>query len=171
MSMLIGTFQNHMTFEEYTLSESIKPKQTNYGTNPPEFNNKQISKFSNDIISTCFASDNRLYFVQLSVDTGEIGFAKLSKIPKTFEELSTVVFDVEPTKNSFALGIFGEAFYVFLELIKVSDIDSVYFDSANPELGKVYGLTSKNKFFNKTLNQLGWSDLELKDDKFITSKI
>jgi hypothetical protein len=167
--MIVGSFQKPMTFEEYMLSESIAPTKTDYGCNPPDFNDTFIN-INNNLAICCYVYNNILYYVQHQIATGEIGFGKSSIIPKTYEELYELRFDVKPMKTSDGLGVFNRTFYVFLEILKKSNTQKVFFKSANPDLENVYKLLKLNKYFNRILNDLGFSDISQEENIYVIRK-
>jgi hypothetical protein len=166
MSLLVGTFGKPLTFEQWLLTEAIEPVLVEYGSNAPLFNNKEISLLPSDIKSTCFLVRNLLYMVQLD-SHGEIAFGVSEIIPETNEELYTLNFSDKIVKSiqSNGLNIFNKVFYVLLELLKNTK-DSIFFQSANVDLEHFYTKLLGNKFFNKRLNDIGYSDMFLDEGKF-----
>lgn len=167
--MIIGSLKSNSTFSDWLLSESVQPKEVSFGFNFPDFNDSEI-KESQGVLASCFIIDKRIYFVQLSKETNEIGFAT-GKVPKTYNEFSDMIFDAKPVKNSNGLEVFGKVFFVLLKLIKNSKVNNFYFTADSNELERIYKALTKNKFFNAELNKLGFSSLEYKNHKFISYKV
>ena len=171
MSMLIGTFKTHLTFGEYLLSEGISPLSTAYGDNPPLFNNRNITQLQRNLRGSFFTNDSLLYFVQHDTSTGEIGFAKVSEIPNTTEDLLNMSFDVKPVGSSDGLKVLNKSFYVFLEILKITKSNYIFFNPASVELNRIYKQLAKNKFFNRELNKHGFGDLTFANGVYTTSRL
>ena len=169
MSLLLGTFGKPLTFEQWLLTEAVEPIRVDYGSNAPEFNDKVIQLMHKGIKSTCFIVIDSLYIVQLDIK-GEIAFG-VGFIPKTNEELYSIPFSDKIVKsvNTNGLNIFNKVFYVLLEMLKGNSSD-VYFQSANEDLEHFYNKLLGNKFFNRRLNTIGYSDMFLEDGLYKIKK-
>lgn len=151
-----------MTFEEYLLGESVEPVETKYGTNPPDFDNARFSKFGSNVQGTMFNYGDYSYFVQHNLETGEIGFGKTDKITSE-DELMSATFDTNSVGNSDGLGVFNRSFYVLVKLLESSHKKDIFFSGASTKLDKMCSILAKSKFFNKIINDIGYSNLYVKD--------
>lgn len=154
MSMPFFVNNDILTFREYLLSESIKPKSTNYGTDiDNNFSNKEWTDFE---YGYTFSKINDKYYCillkQQSDDMAEIAFATSDKSTNNPREYSVSRHD---THN--ILSVFSQLLYIFLEGIKIyPSIKYIIFESANPALGKAYDKMVKNKWLLETLKEQGF---------------
>ena len=157
MSLLVGRIDSFLTFNDWLLTEAIKPLKVEYGSNPPLFNDSKIIKYLGDINGTCFISDGLLYTVQYS-KYGEIAFGVNSKIPKDIAEFSRIKFSDNKIASKSALYVFNKVFYVLIEVLKEQKRD-VFFSPANSTLDNIYSTMIRNRFFNDELNKIGYSNI------------
>ena len=163
MSLLVGSYREFMTFEQWLLSEAVEPVKVEYGSNPPEFNDRVIARLPNNVNSTCFVYNDSLYAIQLN-DLGEVAFGVNFYVPNSEEELRNITFSDKIVKSVYSNGlkVFNQVFYVLLEMLSKDNRD-VYFQSANEDLEHFYNKLLGNKFFNRRLNTIGYSDMFLED--------
>ena len=162
--ILVGRIDRFNTFSEWLMSESIKPLEVDFGSNPPLFNNKKMLNYLGGISGTCFVSDNLLYAVQFS-ENGEVAFGVCNKIPKDLKELGMLKFSDNRIVTKSALKVLNKVFYVLIELLKSIKKD-VYFSAANEGLSNIYRAMLRNKFFNIELNKIGYCDIIFEDNVF-----
>lgn len=171
MSLLVGSAMSHITFEQYLLTEAIEPIHTEYGSNPPEFNNKHTVKLiGGNIWGTCFIFDNKLYMIQIDKNSGEIAFGVVNTIPRDTDEFNSMTFSDDKVLTRSALKVFNKIFYVLLEVLKHEDIN-LFFSAANKDLDNFYSKLVKNKFFNERLNTVGYDNMYLSNNKYILNKV
>lgn len=173
--IIIGkrTNQGFLTFNEWLLTESIKPKYTLFGTNTDKYDNNNILKIQYDgktTYETYFIADNKLYTIQYNgVNTNlvSIGFGVSKDIPKTQEELDNVKLSHNKVVSISALDIFNKVFYIVTKTIFNLKKD-IYFEAASDDLKNIYNKLIDNKYFNDELNKLGYSNLIKYKNKYIS---
>lgn len=148
MSMLFEHENKLMFFKEFILTEAIKPKETEFGTDGK--NRKFLS--SDRIVYTFFKDDKNSYLVAIDKDNGEVAFSsKEGEI-----SLNSSDYDVSRKDTHNATKVFNKVFYIILIMIKKYDLDLISFDAANPALGNVYSVMVKNKKFQEELEKVGY---------------
>ena len=154
MSMFFFIENDILTFREYLLSESIKPKSTNYGTDiDNNFTNKEWTGFE---FGYTFSKINDKYYCillkQQSDDIAEIAFATSDQASD-----NPMDYDVSRKDTQNILSVFSQLLYIFLEGIKIhTNIKYITFEAANPALGKAYDKIIKNKWLLESLKELGF---------------
>lgn len=144
-----GTF---ISFSEYLLSESIKPKEIDFGTNYDSYNNKAIVQM-NKLMLTSFKFNNKLYTVIIDKNNS-VGF-HWSEIPEN--EISYYdIIGIDSSgdlvqRGTSAIKTFSYVFYIIIQMIKKFKIDEIKFDAAHKALGNVYDNIVKNKYFLEEL--------------------
>lgn len=148
MSMLFEHKNKLMFFKEFILTEAIKPKETDFGTDGK--NRKFLS--SDKIVYTFFKDDKNSYLVAIDKVNGEVAFSsKEGEI-----SLNSSDYDVSRKDTHNATKVFNKVFYIILIMIKKYDLDLISFDAANPALGNVYSVMVKNKKFQEELEKVGY---------------
>lgn len=150
-----------LTFEEWLLSESVKPKETLYGNNVG-FDNNKISKIG-PFYETFFL-DTFLYHV--AIENNIVGFGVSVDIPTTEEELDNLTFSDQRIVTKSALNVFNKVFFVILKLLEEAKLKEVNFVAANSDLKKIYDALLANRYFNEELNKIGYSNLIYEDNKY-----
>ncbi len=174
MSLLVGSvsefFKNGFirTFDQWLLIEAIKPIQTSYGSNPPNFDNKQIVS-STQSIGTFFIYSNNMYMVQIH-ENGEIAFGGNKRIPNSLEELIDMQITDDRLLSISGTAVFGRVFYVLLEVLKHSNNVNLYFRTTNDNLTKLYNTLTKNKNFLNELSKVGYSMSKI-DNQYVLTKL
>lgn len=147
-----------MSYSEYILSEAIKPKPINYGT---DFNNSKWKNVGLGFKLTHFKTNEYIYTYIFR--DGFVGFfaSDLDKEEEILSENSitnifknTKLFRRKDTSKF--ISVFNYFFYVTLEAIKKFDSDKIMFDGADKALGNLYSSMSRNKFFLKELEKIGF---------------
>jgi len=142
---------NLVSFSEFCLSESIRPKPTQYGTDENASNGNIERKFG--IYYTFIKTEDAYWSVSIRLD-GEVAFSRrddYSPDPMDYSD------DRRSTRS--ALQVFNHVFYVLLEMfdkIKVNTMTVITFEGANPALGKVYDRLVKNKWFLASMEEKGF---------------
>lgn len=148
MSMLFEHENKLMFFKEFILTEAIKPKETDFGTDGK--NRKFLS--SDKIVYTFIKDDKNSYLVAIDKVNGEVAFSsKEGEI-----SLNSSDYDVSRKDTHNATKVFNKVFYIILIMIKKYDLDLISFDAANPALGNVYSVMVKNKKFQEELEKVGY---------------
>lgn len=148
MSMLFEHKNKLMFFKEFILTEAIKPKETDFGTDGK--NRKFLS--SDKIVYTFFKDDKNSYLVAIDKVNGEVAFSsKEGEI-----SLNSSDYDVSRKDTHNATKVFNKVFYIILIMVKKYDLDLISFDAANPALGNVYSVMIKNKKFQEELEKVGY---------------
>jgi penicillin V acylase-like amidase (Ntn superfamily) len=149
--MFIEHNGNIMSFGSYmSLQEAIKPVKTQYGTNI-DCSDKKLKSMTNGVKYT-FIKTQKLYVCVLIDGSGEVGFGT----NENFSENPADYTDSKKNVSSNALKVFGNVFYVLLEMIKKGNYSEIKFNSADAALGRVYDMMVKNKFFLKELEKTGY---------------
>jgi hypothetical protein len=143
-----------------SLSESIKPKETDYGT---DGKNKEWSHSIPNHLFTLFShkSDHHV-LVTLHKKTGEFAFA----IHRG--KFSTDVvnhYNNERQNSDDAFTVFGKALHVGLEGMKKHNLKQVYVRGADPKLKEAYSAFVKNKFLQKHMANNGYGYSHSEDDR------
>lgn len=160
MSMIIEHNGSMMSFREYCLSEAIKPKETQYGTNKETDNVLTISQYGYTF--SFFSEDDHYYAVGVRDKDGEIVFGTSLEFS---DKLHTYTDDRIQTRN--ALAVFSKVMYLAIEISKDKNIPYMRFDAANPALGKVYGRMIKNKIFLDSVEKAGYKYEGTVDGEYI----
>jgi hypothetical protein len=160
-----------VSFSEWILSESVKPKQIDYGLNFKECNNKEIKNIQNMYL-TAF-NFNAIHIVGL-IDN-EVTFAPLEDYPndifsKDVLQMVEYMSDTKGNRNKSSLKVFNYVFYVLLEIIKTSKTEIFYFSSAHDKLSNLYSKIVQNKYFLGYLASEGFSFIEGTEGKFLFKK-
>jgi hypothetical protein len=147
--------ENEQVFlcSEYMLSESIKPKQIDYGT---DFENKQWRQLDHNFYVTFFKTTN--WYVVFYRE-GFVGFGYIEKSPDEFTSIQQI-FDHNPFKQTNfyqATHIFNYAFYILIQIIKKFNPPSIYFDASASHLVGVYEAMVKNKTFLQHIQKNGYA--------------
>lgn len=149
------------SFNDFLLSEAIKPREVLYGLNSPEFNNKMIYN-KNGLFVTCFGHPkDKEETVLVAVLNGECSFGTF----KTFGELGNhnvldyieILSDKKKNNGSPGLKIFNNVFYVLLEIINKHNLNDFWFNAANRDLSVVYSMVVKNKYFLQEMSDFSYS--------------
>jgi len=144
-----------MTFNEFCLSEAIKPKKINFGLNDDA--NDQRTKLQGLFI-TFFKLNGLTYSVNMIQDGSsneyEIGFATSKLQINLIDNLHS--FSMRRMGGGGAAEVFSCVFYIFLLMIKKHQIEIIKFNPADNVLGKFYSILIKNVFFLKSLQDAGF---------------
>jgi hypothetical protein len=150
--------ESEISIEEFLikkrLTESFDIKQTEYGTNFPDFDNKRFNaygstyfNYSSKIIEVIITSSDKSNEIIFKFFTGD-------KV-KNKEDLDTTS---EPIYGNNALAFFNRAIYILFDYLKNNEnINSVIFEGDNKKLQKVYKTMTKNRIVLSKFNNLGWS--------------
>jgi len=152
-----------MFFREYILSEAIKPKETDFGTDG--INKKFIS--TDRIVYTFFKDNENSYLVAIDKLNGEVAFSsKEGDIT-----LNSHDYNVSRKDTHNATRVFNKVFYIILFIAKKYDLDLISFDAANPALGNVYSIMVKNKKFLSELENHGYKYYAQIDNSYYFEKV
>lgn len=170
--MLVNDEGVVMLFRDYILSESIRPRYTEYGT---DLKNRQWNHH-NEGYFTFYEGEQYIYCVMIT-DKGNVGFFTSNKdVDVSNIKLPRSVFDsgftFEKRTTERYLKTFNRSFYVILEGVNKFKIDEVKFSGADINLSITYESLVKNKFFLDVMRQEGfeYKGFILGDHTFIRSK-
>lgn len=149
-----------MSLDSFLLSESIKPKVVEYGTNE-KFNNSKIFRINN-VIGTSFTYNSKIYTVTFDTNENEFGlyFVYLKDVDfNNFDYFNTILDEVDQVVNnpSNAAKIFGFVFHIMLEIIEKYNLKMIKFNGANNRLDKFYATLMQNKLFVDEFTKLGFN--------------
>jgi len=178
MKNLFEYFGKILTFEEYILSEAVKPKETSYGTNydygTPLLNDMNISDdmFGDLVVSTGFISKGMIYIVSI-LKTGEIAFISEEVNNSKGSYSNDSIFSSDNTKNKslHALEVFSKVLYVIIKLLKEYPKDKVFFKAGtNAKLDRIYHSIVKNKVFTESISATGFKLIKTEGPDIIFKK-
>lgn len=167
----MSTFIQHegvlMPLREY-LKEAFELKTIDYGNNVPDFNNRYVSVNVAEQQAWTFAKLRDDIYILLALHKQsngewEFGFGS-SKSPSTdFDD-----YTEERLNKNVALRMFNGILYVLVEMMKERDInvETIFFDPADPKLGYLYSKIVKNKSFIKILKDNGFESVTGNEFKF-----
>lgn len=160
MSAVIYYDSKFISLNNFLLSESIKPKAVQYGTNS-DFNNSKMFRVNN-VIGTSFKYIDKIYTVTFDTSTNEFGFyfVLLKDIDfENFDYFVSIFNEVDQIVNnpSNAAKIFGSVFHIILQIVEKYNLKMVKFDGANKRLDKFYETIMKNKLFVEEFTKLGFT--------------
>ncbi|MDD2505283.1 MAG: hypothetical protein PHF21_03295 [Bacilli bacterium] len=166
-----------LSFKEFILSESIVPKQTKFGTNYPYFDNNEIYSFKG-INSTWCVIDKSLYWIWID-NTNEVSFMKCKTpvldntdfILKQIYKIPTEYFMGTAEASYNAMNLFGNIFFVILQLADILQINSISFKGFSNNLDKFYSILVQNKLFASKVKEYNWQYSGIEDEKYIFIKI
>ena len=119
MSSFIWENGNFVSFRDYLLSESIKPKEIKFGTNFNRYDNGKIENINGTIL-TSFKFNEKLYTVIMD-SNNSVGF-HWSELPvKELDYFDIIIQDSSKNKilnGTSALKAFSYVFYVILVILK-----------------------------------------------------
>ena len=149
------------SFKEFILSESITPKQTNYGSPPSDFRDRTYVS-NNGLIYTFFKSNGSVYIVVLNRrNNNEITFTKVENVD-TLDLVTNVTNDFNQYR------IFGKVMYIVLMMLTQMNLGYVTFKGLTKKHEKIYNLLLANKNFLKTLGNFGYGAMiEKKSDGLV----
>ena len=159
LSSVIYYNDNFMSLDSFLLSESIKPKIIEYGTNE-KFNNSKIFRINN-VIGTSFKYNDKIYTITFDTNENEFGFyfVLLKDVDFTnFDYFNTILDEVDQVVNnpSNAAKIFGFVFHIILEIIEKYNLKMIKFNGANNKLDKFYTKLMQNKLFIDEFTKLNF---------------
>ena len=148
-----------MTFSEYLISESVKPKFTEFGT---DLKNEKWKKLNDNFFVTCFKIHKTLYMAVYRL--GYIGFY-VAREPEEFNNLKNITnyddfvedYHFDRTSTHGAIIVFNNFFYVINKAILGFKPHVIRFDGNDKDLGGLYETMVKNRFFTKQVNELGYT--------------
>lgn len=155
-----------LNFEEFCLSESIRPMSIDFGT---DLKNKEWNVSQNEEVCWTFFKFQK-YFYCVMIDGFQVGFATSEffdeRILKKLNKV-TELFDFEERKTSSAASVFSFVFFVALQGIEEYNIPRFWFSAQNPSLGTVYSkMIGKNKYFMNAIENAGFEYTGEKEGKF-----
>jgi hypothetical protein len=159
------------SFKNFLLSESIKPKEVDFGINDLLNDRKWITTHSNeDSLQYTFLQINSVYYMVMIQSDGEVMFGASDQLDiyniYDIDYLGKVFTDDRRyTKKT--LTVFGNIIYVLLEGLKYSSLHTIKFNAANAALSSAYNFMMKNKFLIDVLKENGWKYIGLIDDEYI----
>jgi hypothetical protein len=160
MSMFLIENEEIITFTDYIISESVRPKEITYGTNK-ETDNGEFGSKTNYYYT--FFNKNEKYYMVVIDKKGNFGFGVNEK------EFSDDIEDYDDSRKQTrnALTVFSHIVYVLLEFANKSKIKHLKFSAADPALGNVYSRMVKNKQLLNDIEQAGYRYFGLIDDNYI----
>jgi len=154
MSHILTTENEIVSFSEFLLSESIKPKSIEYGSNP-SMDDGSFSHYYPSHISTFFKTTSGYFCVFLSKKDSVVGFGYSEK-PST-DMLDYNFIEQSRISTSGALSVFSYVVFIILEMVSKFKLSEFRFEGANKKLDKVYDRLPNNKYFMKAINDSGFS--------------
>jgi len=127
------------------VNESIGISKTDYGTNLPNLDNKNIIKQGSYISG--FVDNDINYSVHIGVE-GDVTFGVFENDLKQISNTRT------KSKNVFTL--FGKILYVALEILKRYPKDEISFDGSDSRLSRLYSRMVKNPSLLKEIEKHGY---------------
>jgi hypothetical protein len=165
MSSVISINGKIVTFSEYLLSESIRPKNISYGLNKDTNDSKIYNK--GGITGTLFLHPKSEYGILVAIVNKEAVFGIYDKdLHSNFNDIIEVLSDRNERGTAPGLKICSHVFYVILELLKITKDTELFFDASNRDLGRVYDYLVKNKYFIEELDKIGFTYKEDSKYKF-----
>ena len=158
MSAVIYYNDNFMSLDSFLLSESIKPKIIEYGTNS-KFDNSKIFRV-NDVIGTSLNYNDKIYTITFDTTENEFGFyfVLLKDVDfANFDYFSTILDEVDQVVNNptNAAKIFGFVFHIILEIIEKYNLKMIKFKAQHSKLDYFYAKLMQNKLFIEEFTKLG----------------
>lgn len=147
--MIIFENNNILSFSEYCLSESIKPREISFGINE-DMNDLDIAQDHNAAY-TFFKFDDLFYCVTFLKKSMTVGFGVSEK-----HSLTPSDYVSDRTQTRRALMVFNHVLFVLFLMIGVFSPIFVKFESANPALGKVYDRMVDNQFVLNYIENNGY---------------
>ena len=149
-----------ISFTDYIISESIRPKEVSYGVNE-ETNDGEFKKGKN-FYYTLFSKNEKYYMVAIDYK-GNVGFGVNEK------EFSDNIKDYDDSRKQTrnALTVFSHIVYVLLEFANVSKIKHIKFSAADPALGNVYSRMIKNKQLMNDIEEGGYKYFGFLDNNYV----
>lgn len=167
MSSFIWENGNFVSFRDYLLSESIKPKEIKFGTNFNRYDNGKIENINGTILIS-FKFNEKLYTVIMD-SNNSVGF-HWSELPvKELDYFDIIIQDSSKNvilNGASALKTFSYIFYIIIYVLKKYNKKEVLFNAAHPALGRVYDNMVKNKFFLNELEKAGYEYLGNFDNSY-----
>lgn len=154
-----------MSFKDFCLSESVLPKEVQYGANFPDFNDKKTYVPSKGMTSCWFVHGTALYWIWIEDKTGDVSFMKCSTpfLKDNEHIIKQIYLDYKEyvmgnQKGSYnAINIFSEIFYVVIKLAEMNNNNTIGFMGYDTALDNFYKLLVKNKALLNKLRTLGWT--------------
>lgn len=160
MSMFFVDNDEFISFRDFCLCESIKPKAVLYGTNATLDNLRWIEVSSQDTngIYTFIQVDQFYYLILLQTD-GEVMFGASDSLDfgliDDITYISKTFTDTRRDTNK-VLRVFGNIIYIILQATKELNVEFIKFYAANEALSKAYIVMFKNKHLLDSLKEYGW---------------
>lgn len=154
----------YLSFEEFCLSESLRPMSIDYGTDL-----KNELWHINGSIYWTFIKYNEYYYC-IVIDDGQIGFAAGEFFDGSlYDDFNNVVryFDFEERKTSSAVKVFAYIFYVILQGTQKYNLNKFWFSAQHPALGNVYQrMVDKNPYFMDSVKKAGFEYMGQNNGKY-----
>lgn len=168
MSFLIIT-EDHkmMSLNDFLLSESIRPKEIKFGTNPETDNLK--FKTIDTFTGTFFTALQAWFAVVINSKNGDVMFG----ISEQFSDKFSAYTDekIRSLNSSQVPRIFSFVFFIVIQLLKKEEnqLKEIRF-SGTPVTGNLYKRLVRNKAFLEELENIGFSYRGFVDDYYIFIK-
>ncbi len=160
MSMFIVENNEIISFTDYIISESVRPKEIDYGVNE-ETNDKQFKKGKN-FYYTVFSKNGKYYMVAIDYK-GNFGFG----VNENGYSDNVEDYDDSRKQTKNVLTVFSNIVYVIFEFAKMSKIKAIKFSAADPALGNVYNRMIKNKQLISDIEEAGYKYFGFLDDNHV----
>lgn len=160
--MLFTEDNKILTYNQYVLSEAIKPKVTDYGTDGM---NGYFSLSDNNLY-TFFIHKDKSYLFVIDKVNGEVGFS--SKEGNISLNPSDYSLDSKNIHN--AISVFNKVLYLITIAVKKHNLVTIMFEPANEYLGNFHKKLVNNDNFLKVLSDLGFVYHNDIKDKFIFTR-
>lgn len=149
MALIYTEDKKFIPFHEFLgLTESIAPRETDYGT---DFKNKKWDK-AEDQNLTFFSHKSTFQVVVVLNKNGILSFASYHGEPST--DLDN--YNLRRSNIDDALKVFNKVIFVALEGAKSLHISEIKFNGQDAALDKTYTLIANNKMFQDKLKPYGF---------------
>jgi len=162
-------------FNEFILSESIRPKKVSYGVNSIINDEKILYLKALNHYITFMKYKDELYLVALDKNN-EFSFGALKNNRYTTEDgidIEAIINDISDNPKNIgapAIKVFSGILYIMLEMVKKYKLNHFFFSSANDKLSPVYDKLIKNKYFIEDLKTQDISFKNKKDTEYYFTK-
>lgn len=138
-----------MSFSEWRLTEAVAAIETDFGIDR-NAQDKRLKLIGNFWVSLLL-NDERYYMAGVNQETGSVSFGvsdEYSLDPSNYSD------DRKQTSN--AIRVFGKVMFIVFQIASQKKIKEISFEAASPALGTVYQRMVTNRFFLKSVQDVGY---------------
>lgn len=159
MTIIYTEDKKFITLLEFlNITESIAPKETDYGT---DFKNKKWKHSNSNFYITFFSHDKNFQVLVVLNKDGVLSFATYNGEQSTNLEK----YDLTRSHLNNALKIFNKVIYVAIEGSNILNIKLIKFNGQDEALDKTYNLIANNKMFQIKMKNFGFNYIGLDSNK------